>query len=883
MFAFKIYKLFGLLGKRHIIKKSGLFDEIYYLKSYPDVRRSDIDPIKHYILHGAKEGRDPSPYFQTSFYLEKYPDVAQSGVNPLLHYILYGSKEGRWPNPEFDSGYYLLANPDVKKARLNPLLHYIKYGQYEGRKTNLNNEYRLLAVQNEPIKLIRILKLFNKENVKKGIDYIRKYGLKAFLNKIKTKLNSMNSDLQTYEESYKNISDVIDLLLPEPFIPRIEISIPIDILIPVYNGREFLDSLFGSIIKNTSIPYRLLIANDKSTDPGISKYLADFKNNNPNIDINIIENEDNLGFVKTVNKLAKLTKNHFVILNTDTEVPPHWLERLIFPIISKENIASVTPFTNSGTICSFPEFLVDNPIFEGMDIAAIDSYFQYVDFEKNYVEIPTAVGFCMAINKKVYDKIGLFDESFVKGYGEENDWSMRAAKAGYKNIIDPNLFIYHKHGGSFQSEEKKKLMENNSLLLKNKHPNYFLLVEDFIRKDPLKHLRSILKIRILSKLYKPIMIFDHSLGGGANEYTNNFVKDKNLVIILRYDFNRTKYIIEFLGKKIEKLSFEIYDIKDIEKIIFYFNIEEIIINELVSYPKILDLLDFLIELKKNNKNINFTFNVHDYYCICPMYNLLNYEIKYCDIPSNLALCDECILKNNLIETQVPFVKQDYPNLEISLWREKFNELLRHSSKIVCFSNSSKDIIQKTYKNLSDIKFEIKPHIVDWVRPVTIKKTSETINIAILGHLGIHKGAYIVSSLASYIDYHNLNLKIHIFGNVFEPYENFYSNKSVAKHGVYEKNDLSKLMEENEIDIVFIPSICPETFSFTTEEAIKMGLPVAVFDLGAPAKRVKNYSKGIILQKQDLEYIVRIMCKYFNKNIDLNNKKRRYSLRMCFKQ
>jgi len=98
MFMFKIYKLFGLSGERHIIKKSGLFDEIYYLKSYPDVRKADIDPIKHYILHGAKEGRDPSPYFQTSFYLEKYPDVAQSGINPLLHYIIYGQHEGRKTN-----------------------------------------------------------------------------------------------------------------------------------------------------------------------------------------------------------------------------------------------------------------------------------------------------------------------------------------------------------------------------------------------------------------------------------------------------------------------------------------------------------------------------------------------------------------------------------------------------------------------------------------------------------------------------------------------------------------------------------------------------------------------------------------------------------------
>lgn len=92
---FKIYKLFGLSGKRHIIKKSGLFDERYYLKSYPDVRLGDIDPIIHYIKHGAREGRNPNPFFDTTFYLNRYEDVAKSKINPLLHYILHGQYEGR--------------------------------------------------------------------------------------------------------------------------------------------------------------------------------------------------------------------------------------------------------------------------------------------------------------------------------------------------------------------------------------------------------------------------------------------------------------------------------------------------------------------------------------------------------------------------------------------------------------------------------------------------------------------------------------------------------------------------------------------------------------------------------------------------------------------
>ena len=78
-----------------IIKKSGLFDEQYYLKTYEDVRKADSDPIKHYVKNGWKEGRNPSERFDTNFYLENYPDVRDAGINPLVHFIWYGSKEGR--------------------------------------------------------------------------------------------------------------------------------------------------------------------------------------------------------------------------------------------------------------------------------------------------------------------------------------------------------------------------------------------------------------------------------------------------------------------------------------------------------------------------------------------------------------------------------------------------------------------------------------------------------------------------------------------------------------------------------------------------------------------------------------------------------------------
>ena len=80
-----------------IIKRSGLFDPIYYLMNNPDVRRADIDPLMHFVKYGWKEGRNPSENFDTSYYFNAYPDVKESGINPFFHYIRHGASEGRNP------------------------------------------------------------------------------------------------------------------------------------------------------------------------------------------------------------------------------------------------------------------------------------------------------------------------------------------------------------------------------------------------------------------------------------------------------------------------------------------------------------------------------------------------------------------------------------------------------------------------------------------------------------------------------------------------------------------------------------------------------------------------------------------------------------------
>ena len=80
---------------RALIERSSLFDSDWYLQTYPDVSKSGLDPLQHYMDIGWREGRDPGPEFATSAYLQANADVARSGINPLLHYIEFGHSEGR--------------------------------------------------------------------------------------------------------------------------------------------------------------------------------------------------------------------------------------------------------------------------------------------------------------------------------------------------------------------------------------------------------------------------------------------------------------------------------------------------------------------------------------------------------------------------------------------------------------------------------------------------------------------------------------------------------------------------------------------------------------------------------------------------------------------
>jgi glycosyltransferase involved in cell wall biosynthesis len=71
------------------------FDAKFYLENSPDLQGAKIDLLTHFMQHGWREHRDPSPHFSTAYYLRRNTDVREGGINPFVHYLQYGRREGR--------------------------------------------------------------------------------------------------------------------------------------------------------------------------------------------------------------------------------------------------------------------------------------------------------------------------------------------------------------------------------------------------------------------------------------------------------------------------------------------------------------------------------------------------------------------------------------------------------------------------------------------------------------------------------------------------------------------------------------------------------------------------------------------------------------------
>ncbi len=256
----------------------------------------------------------------------------------------------------------------------------------------------------------------------------------------------------------------------------------IDVIIPAYRGlaetRRCVESVLEAPVR---VAHEVVVIDDASPEPGLAEWLRDLAGGGR---ITLRVHGRNAGFVASANEGLGLHPDRDVLLlNSDTVVAGDWLDRLAGHLARDPRAGTVTPFSNNATICSYPLFAQANALPEGTTPATLDAAFARANAGEA-VEIPTAVGFCMLIARRCLAEVGAFDEAaFGRGYGEEVDFCMRAARAGWRHLLAADTFVFHEGEVSFGGGAQD-IRNRAQAIVDERYPEFQVRVRAFLESDP---------------------------------------------------------------------------------------------------------------------------------------------------------------------------------------------------------------------------------------------------------------------------------------------------------------------------------------------------------------------------------------------------------------
>ncbi|GAB0112493.1 glycosyltransferase [Acidisoma sp. C75] len=786
-------------------------------------------------------------YFDAAFYLDTYADIRAAGVDPFHHYRHWGAYEGRDPNAFFSTSWYLLQNPDVLEAGLNPLLHFVLFGAQEGRNPHPHFDVNFYVNQ-----------------VPEAADDPLLYHLR----------HGRQQGLPT--ERQFRIEDAMPALGGPLGLPE---GLAVDVILPVYRGfaetRRCLASLLRDRRPGLGGPlHRITVIDDFSPEPALSRYLDRLAARRF---IHLIRHPRNLGFVASINRgIEEAGARDVVLLNADTEVPAGWLSRLAGHAYAGPRIASVSPFSNDATLCSYPS-LKGGPLPFGESLERLDAAARAANNGRS-VPVPVTVGFCLYLRRAALTEVGLFDAvAFGRGYGEESDFCMRASRAGWHHRLACDLFVYHKGEVSFGQDAPERAA--HEALLDRRWPEYRQRVGLHVRLDEARPYRIATTLQLFATNGLPtLLMIQHAHEGGVGQYVQGLAGDAAgiaNILALRSTMDgrgvrltvpsapdHPDFFIPFpevaerekeTGRLRDRDEMETEGrallLADLLRLLAPLRIVRVHVQHWVGLK--LDLRALIHAL-----DLPFDVTLHDWFALCPRINLLPVpDGPYCGEPAP-AICDRCIQAG-----------EETAALDILGWRAEHAWLFRLADRVLCATEDS--IARLARYGLAAravlAPLEVMPEsLLPGVpaRPPLSGSGRRTgpeigpgmttgigadsggqgpraapLRVAVLGVLAAHKGASRVAELAERMG--PRRIAITLIGRAERPLPQA-ARAAFSETGAYEPDDLPALIEAADPEVIWFPATWPETWSYTLTQAIRAGRPILAPDLGAFPHRLAAY-------------------------------------------
>ncbi len=817
----------------------GRFDEAFYLLQGGS---GAADPIAHYLAEGWRAGLSPNPSFDPSRYGEENRFVEALGVSPFYHWcsqLRMHERRGsaktpatpaipleelrRVVEPEFDRAFYLSRQADVREAGLEPLKHFLEHGWREGRDPHpLFNSWFYLG-RNPDLAAANVNPFYHYLTVGKA------QGLRA---------NPIGPHLypaMRAPSDWSRARPAADVAAADWIV-----------VIPVYRGYdETLAAVHAVLTAPQRTRFALHLVNDRSPDDKLVSALERLAGQGL---FSYETNPVNLGFVKTCNRaLRAFADKEVVLLNADALVHGDWLDRMAAHARRDPTIATITPLSNNATICSYPSTNTNNIVEPEVDAPTLDRVAAQANAGRTS-DLPTGVGFCFYMSRVSRQAIGLFDEdAFGRGYGEENDFCLRAAKAGFRNVLAEDIFAYHRGEVSFADLTASEYGPGQKAL-HAKHPDYLSRVGQHLRADPGLRGRMRLDLKRLARFAGPrVMVFvSHALAGGIVTHIRHLearLRDEGIAVVHLRVGVKDRWSVEVASDAPDApflpnlLPTSIHQIGDLlAEFLGWLSPMAIHLHSLVGFDW--GAATSLFALVRES-GLPYYFTLHDYSVVCHRNDLVLTDGRYCGLPA-VEVCRLCVEGD-----------RTYPEaLDPQVRRQSYDAFLRGARAVFAPSD---DIADRLANAGATYAITVRPHEEEPldVPAVTTAADRKPLTVVVVGAIGAHKGSQVLLSLARDAQIRELPIRFHLVG--YSDVTEALKGTGVEETGRYrDDSEAAKLVAALEPNCILLPSIWPETFCYTLSLAYRLRVPPVVFDLGAQAERVKRAGFGFVLPPASAE-------------------------------
>lgn len=600
------------------------------------------------------------------------------------------------------------------------------------------------------------------------------------------------------------------------------------VVIPVHGDAAVSLACIDSVLASGIVP---LAIDDASPDADLRAALDRLAAAGR---IRLIRHDRRLGFPGSANVgLMAYPDRDVVLLNSDTLVAPGWLARLRAAAYSAPDIGTVTPLSNNASILTYPRpgeggAMPDLPATIAMDRMARRAN------GAGTIDIPVGVGFCLYVKRSCLHEVGLFRAAiFAQGYGEENDFCLRARGLGWRHVALPGVFVAHRGGTSFRSAARHLRLRNEPLL-NRLHPGYPALIAAFQAADPLAASRKRLDIvrwRAGGEDFaRSAILISHADGGGVEQRLAVAAADCRAAgarpIVLRPDGSGGGVVV---GDGPEggypNLRYRLpADGAGLSRLLRASHPTGIEVHHTLHHPPAL-------YRAIRRLGVPYDVHIHDYAWICPRISLLGPENRYCGEP-DLAGCNACIARAGHLLGEA---------IGAGALRRRSAAFLAGARRIVVPSNDTATRMRRYFPHLG---LSVVPHGNDALLP-RMGAPHRVGRVCVVGGIGPHKGYDVLLACARDAAARGLNLEFVVVGDTTDD-DALLATGRVFVTGTYRPSEAVDLIRAQGASLGFVPSVWPETWNLALSELWQAGLPVAVFDLGAPAERIRAQGRGLVL-------------------------------------